>query len=48
LVDWRCRLVVEAGEGLRDCAPGRKLAAVGVARQSGSGVGGLVRGLGGV
>jgi hypothetical protein len=39
-------LVVEAGEGLRDCVLGRKLAAVWVVRQSGSGVGGLVCGLG--
>jgi hypothetical protein len=46
--DWRCGLVLEAGEGLRGCATGLKLAAVGVARQSGSEVGGLVRGLGGV
>jgi hypothetical protein len=41
-------VVLEAGEGLGDCAPSLKLAAVGVARQSGNGVGGLVRGLGGV
>jgi hypothetical protein len=41
-------LVLEAGEGLRDCVPGLKLATVWVAQQSGSGVGGLVRGLGGV
>jgi hypothetical protein len=46
--DWRCRLMIEAGEGLRDCALGLKLAPVWMARQSGSEVGGLVRGLGGL
>jgi hypothetical protein len=40
--------MLEAGEGLRDCALGPKLAAVWVARQSGSGVDGLVCGLGGL
>jgi hypothetical protein len=46
--DWRRGLVVEAGEGLGGCVPGRKLAPVWVTRQSGSGVGGLVCGLGGL
>jgi hypothetical protein len=40
-------LVVEAGEGLRDCVLGRKLAAVWVAQQSGREVSGPVHGSGG-
>jgi hypothetical protein len=39
--------VVEAGEGLGDCVPGRKLAPVWVAQQSGSQVSAPVRSSGG-
>jgi hypothetical protein len=46
--DWRCGLVLEAGEGLRDCALGLKLAPVWVVRQSGSQVSGPVRSSGGL
>jgi hypothetical protein len=41
-------LVLEAGEGLRDCGPGLKLAPVGVAQQSGSQVSGPVCSRGGL
>jgi hypothetical protein len=40
--------MIESGEGLGGCVPSLKLVTVWVAQQSGSGVGGLVCGLGGV
>jgi hypothetical protein len=40
--------MLEAGEGLGGCVPGRKLAAVWVARQSGREVSGPVRSRGGL
>jgi hypothetical protein len=46
--DWRWGLVVEAGEGLEGCVPGRKLAPVWVVRKSGSQVSGPVRSRGGL